>query len=395
MEDCAPGPGGGALPQSRCPAWAAAPASTSRRCSGPLVLSFWFAGCKPCKQEMPALQAFHDQYGDRVPVIGVDFQDQYPGSALEEAGKRGVTYPSLADPGGDLQGFDEFAKILGMPTMFFVDADGAIAYQEFGGLDSAERGRRPGPRAPRSRSVRRPVQPGAIGLPDWLRPVEDAARSITVHDLTRFMPPEDEETRASAVLMLFGEGPDGPDLLLTERSHTMRSHPGQVSFPGGSVDPGETAQQTALREAEEETGLGPDGVEVFAELPPLWLPPSNFSVTPVLAWWREPSAVHAVSADEVHAVYRVPISELRDPTHRIRSHARRVAQPRLPDRRRPRRHLLGLHRRRDRPPVRVPRLDRGPPRRARAGAAGVHAGRVVASTQDVQPNTEFEERRRG
>jgi 8-oxo-dGTP pyrophosphatase MutT (NUDIX family) len=155
------------------------------------------------------------------------------------------------------------------------------------------------------------------GLPDWLRPVEEAARSVTVHDLTRFMPPEDEETRVSAVLMLFGEGPDGPDLLLTERSHTMRSHPGQVSFPGGSVDPGETAQQTALREAEEETGLRPQGVEVFAELPPLWLPPSNFSVTPVLAWWREPSDVHAVSADEVHAVYRVPISELRDPTHRI------------------------------------------------------------------------------
>jgi 8-oxo-dGTP pyrophosphatase MutT (NUDIX family) len=157
----------------------------------------------------------------------------------------------------------------------------------------------------------------ASGLPDWLRPVEEAARSITVHELTRFMPPEDEETRESAVLMLFGEGPEGPDLLLTERSHSMRSHPGQVSFPGGSVDPGESPRETALREAWEETGLDRSGVEVFAELPPLWLPPSNFSVTPVLAWWREPSPVHAVSADEVHAVYRVPISELSDPAHRI------------------------------------------------------------------------------
>jgi 8-oxo-dGTP pyrophosphatase MutT (NUDIX family) len=154
-------------------------------------------------------------------------------------------------------------------------------------------------------------------LPDWLRPVEEAARSITVHEISRFMPPEDEETRVSAVLMLFGEGPLGPDLLLTERSHTMRSHPGQVSFPGGSLDPGETAQEAALREAWEETGLERAGVDVFAELPQLWLPPSNFSVTPVLGWWREPSAVQAVSADEVHAVYRVPISELRDPTHRI------------------------------------------------------------------------------
>ncbi len=156
------------------------------------------------------------------------------------------------------------------------------------------------------------------GLPDWLRPVEAAARSITVHDLTRFMVPDDADgVRRSAVLMLFGEGPDGPDLLLTERAHHMRSHPGQVSFPGGSIDPGETPEQTALREAQEETGLDPAGVEVFAELPELWLPPSNFAVAPLLAWWRDPSPVSVLSPDEVHAVWRVPISELRDPAHRI------------------------------------------------------------------------------
>jgi 8-oxo-dGTP pyrophosphatase MutT (NUDIX family) len=154
-------------------------------------------------------------------------------------------------------------------------------------------------------------------LPDWLRPVEEAARAITVHDLTRFMPPEDEETRVSAVLMLFGEGPEGPDLLLTERNHTMRSHPGQVSFPGGTLDPGESPHDAALREAWEETGLDTAGVQVFAELPALWLPPSNFSVTPVLGWWREPAPVSVVSPEEVHAVYRVPIEELCDPTHRI------------------------------------------------------------------------------
>jgi 8-oxo-dGTP pyrophosphatase MutT (NUDIX family) len=131
------------------------------------------------------------------------------------------------------------------------------------------------------------------------------------------MPPEDEEPREGAVLMLFGEGPAGPDLLLTERSHTMRSHPGQVSFPGGSIDPGETPHEAALREAWEETGLDRAGVEVFAELPPLWLPPSNFSVTPVIGWWREPSEVRVTSPDEVHAVYRVPIAELCDPAHRI------------------------------------------------------------------------------
>lgn len=156
------------------------------------------------------------------------------------------------------------------------------------------------------------------GLPDWLRPVEAAARSITVHDLTRFMVPDDADgVRRSAVLMLFGEGPSGPDLLLTERAHHMRSHPGQVSFPGGSIDPGETPEQTALREAQEETGLDPAGVEVFAALPELWLPPSNFAVVPVLAWWRDPSPVSVCSPDEVHAVWRVPISELQDPAHRV------------------------------------------------------------------------------
>ncbi len=157
-----------------------------------------------------------------------------------------------------------------------------------------------------------------VELPEWLRPVEAGTRSITVHDLTRFMPPEEADPRRGAVLMLFGEGDEGPDLLLTERAHHMRSHPGQVSFPGGSIDEGETPAQAALREAEEETGLVPGGVEIFAELPELWLPPSNFAVTPVLGWWEERSHVSAVSPDEVHDVHHVPIRELLDPEHRVR-----------------------------------------------------------------------------
>ena len=154
-------------------------------------------------------------------------------------------------------------------------------------------------------------------VPAWLRPVTDAIASISVHDLTRFQPPEDADPRRGAVLMLFGEGEAGPDLLLTERAHHMRSHPGQVSFPGGRIDPGETPEQTALREAQEETGLDPDGVDLVGRLPELWLPPSNFAVTPLVGWWREPSPVTAASPDEVHAVYRVPIAELTDPTHQI------------------------------------------------------------------------------
>jgi 8-oxo-dGTP pyrophosphatase MutT (NUDIX family) len=154
-------------------------------------------------------------------------------------------------------------------------------------------------------------------LPDWLRPVEQAAREIEASDLTRFVPPPGGDARRGAVLMLFGEGPLGGELLLTERAHDMRSHPGQVSFPGGSLDPGEDVVQAALREAEEEVGVEPSSVAVFGRLPELWLPPSNFVVTPVLGWWSEPTEVSVMSRAEVHAIHHVPLAELVDPAHRV------------------------------------------------------------------------------
>jgi 8-oxo-dGTP pyrophosphatase MutT (NUDIX family) len=158
----------------------------------------------------------------------------------------------------------------------------------------------------------------AAGLPEWLLPVAEGARTMTASQISHFVPPAGTRTRKGAVLMLFGEGPAGPDLLLTERAHDMRSHPGQVSFPGGSIDPTDaTPVAAALREAQEETGLDPAGVEVFATLPELWLPPSNFAVTPVLGWWSEPSAVAVVDPAEVNAVLRVPVEELLDPAHRV------------------------------------------------------------------------------
>ena len=165
-------------------------------------------------------------------------------------------------------------------------------------------------------------------IPDWLEPVRAGVATITANDLTAFMAPDDADPRLGAVLMLFADGEDpsltgeraleSGRLLLTERSHHMRSHPGQVSFPGGSLDPGETPVQAALREAEEETGLDPAGVVVFGELPQLWLPPSNFAVTPVLGWWRTPSSVRVVDPAEVHAIHLVSLGDLLRPDHRIR-----------------------------------------------------------------------------
>jgi 8-oxo-dGTP pyrophosphatase MutT (NUDIX family) len=154
-------------------------------------------------------------------------------------------------------------------------------------------------------------------VPAWLAALNSAAGTLQASDLSRLLPPEDGG-RESAVLVLFGEGPGGPDVLLIERSGHSRQHPGQAAFPGGAVEPDDDGPvSTALREAAEETGLEPAGVEVLAVLPTLWLPPSRFFVVPVLAWWREPCAVSAVDPDEVAAVARVPIAYLVDPVNRF------------------------------------------------------------------------------
>ena len=153
-------------------------------------------------------------------------------------------------------------------------------------------------------------------LPGWLRALAEVAPSITRDQLLRHPVPA-EGGRDSAVLVLFGEGAQGPDLLLIQRAMTLRSHAGQPAFPGGALDPGETPATAAVREAVEETGVDPAGVDVLAELPSLWLPPSGFLVVPVLAWWREPSVVGPVDPAECAAVARVPIAELVDPANRL------------------------------------------------------------------------------
>jgi len=154
-------------------------------------------------------------------------------------------------------------------------------------------------------------------VPGWLQPLAEALPSVRPEQLSRFLPP-DTGGRSSAVLVLFGEGPDGPDLLLIERAHTMRSHAGQPAFPGGAEDPEDDGSVgAALREAGEEVGLDPASVEVIGTLPALWLPPSGFVVHPVLAWWRTPHPVRVVDEAEVAAVVRVPVAELVDPANRL------------------------------------------------------------------------------
>lgn len=157
-------------------------------------------------------------------------------------------------------------------------------------------------------------------VPDWMRKLVEATAELDPRGFPRFVPRPRPNARPAAVLMLFGESAaDGrPDVLLLRRADTLDSHAGQVAFPGGGAEIGDSGPvATALREAAEEVGLQPDGVRPVALLPRLHVPVSNFDVTPVLAYWERPEPVRPVDARETAAVARVPIDYLADPTHRL------------------------------------------------------------------------------
>lgn len=160
--------------------------------------------------------------------------------------------------------------------------------------------------------------------PEWIARLASAARAGQVGTLERTLGGTGDG-RSSAVLMCFAPRADGPsprvEVLLMQRAATLRNHAGQVSFPGGTTDPGDAdARDTALREAAEEVGLDPSSVTIIGELPVLSLTVTGYRVTPVLAWWHRPHPVTAVDAAEVARVAMVPVTDLVDPTHRFEVH---------------------------------------------------------------------------
>lgn len=151
------------------------------------------------------------------------------------------------------------------------------------------------------------------------------------------VPTAKEPLRDSSVLILFGAldrvaATDRVptvsahlDVLLIRRSTQLRQHAGEIAFPGGKSEPEDVdVVATALREATEETGLDPAGVEVLGQLPAIHLPVSNHLVTPVIGWWQLPSSVAADHAESVQ-VLRAPIAELLDPSARTTSVLTRAA----------------------------------------------------------------------
>ena len=118
-----------------------------------------------------------------------------------------------------------------------------------------------------------------------------------------------ENVRPSAVLVGLFESSNGVEAILTRRSQNLTNHRGEISFPGGRLDAGESVLQAALRETQEEIGLSPEDVEVVGELNSMATVVSNSHIVPIVGRYRTPPKLHAVNS-EVDRVFSVPLSEL-------------------------------------------------------------------------------------
>lgn len=122
----------------------------------------------------------------------------------------------------------------------------------------------------------------------------------------------DTARRGAVLVLLRPLAPDRVEVLYTRRQAHLSSHPGQISFPGGRVDPGEGIVEAALREANEEVGLDPATVTVMGRLPAFYIPPSRFWMSAVVARWDAPHDL-VPSEAEVAEVIAADTDLLRDP----------------------------------------------------------------------------------
>jgi 8-oxo-dGTP pyrophosphatase MutT (NUDIX family) len=153
------------------------------------------------------------------------------------------------------------------------------------------------------------LEPGPAVPPEQLLLVRDLEGRF----VRRMEPPDGVDARPGAVLILLY--PDGADLRLplTVRSDRLPNHRGEVSLPGGATDPQDDGPAaTALRECWEEMGVDPESVDVWGTLAPIYIPPSNFRITPVVGHSARPPAL-TPNDDEVSAVLTVTLRELLDP----------------------------------------------------------------------------------
>lgn len=159
-----------------------------------------------------------------------------------------------------------------------------------------------------------------VMAPEWLSSFANLDNRLGSDDFLHNIRPRSEDVASSkkgAVLILLHDGANGPEVLITLRSEGLRAHSGQPSFPGGALEGAESARDAALRESTEEVGLDRESVDVLTELPALFIPPSNFLVTPILGLWREPHPLTPEVSSEVVRVELIALTDLAHPENRI------------------------------------------------------------------------------
>jgi 8-oxo-dGTP pyrophosphatase MutT (NUDIX family) len=163
------------------------------------------------------------------------------------------------------------------------------------------------------------LEPAASWTPDRV-----AARSD--FDLNPGTERPERTLRPAAVLIAVIAGAEGATVLMTRRADSLASHTGQIAFPGGRLDPGETAAEAAVREAFEEVALDPAVVEVLG-VGDAYETGTGFLVTPVIGWLKETPVTQA-ALEEVAEVFEVPWDFLMDPANHRRDSYDREGQPR-------------------------------------------------------------------
>ena len=151
-------------------------------------------------------------------------------------------------------------------------------------------------------------------LSDW-REVYESFSPVDVETGERRgrVPPPGADSRRAAVLVPVLAEPEGLHIVYTVRKADLQDHAGQISFPGGSMDPADDSLlETALREAEEEIDLSRDLVEIVGELEEMYIPPSNFRVSPFVGL-LPPGAEMVIAPDEVEEIFTVSLKELLAP----------------------------------------------------------------------------------
>jgi len=153
--------------------------------------------------------------------------------------------------------------------------------------------------------------------PEWQPEITDENRHVIATDIIARRQAAGKITRAAVLIPLLLKE-NGLSVLLTQRTNHLRDHAGQISFPGGRMDPEDLSpDDTALRESQEEIGLDPKRVEIIGYLPQ-YLTVSGYSVTPVVGL-VQPQEEYVLDEFEVADVFEVPLHFLLDPAnHQIR-----------------------------------------------------------------------------